>query len=108
MIRHDLALLLMATLVHRRRKAGNDQFVLCALRSCAFLYRKAVAPYSPGLPRRQPRVTGNGQFNRNAVASTGATRSGLIMIGDSSPVLKQYWALRRNRFAVPVSSLYCL
>jgi hypothetical protein len=45
------------------------------------LYRKAVPPHSPGLPLRLPWVTKlNGRFNRNAVASIGATRSGLRTI----------------------------
>jgi hypothetical protein len=49
-------------------------------------YRKAVASQSPGLLLRLPWVTGlNGRFNRNAVASAGATRSGLTMIWNCLP-----------------------
>src|ERR1700738_1686358 len=67
------------------------------------LYRKAVPSHSPGLPLRLPWGTElNGRFNRNAVASIGATRSGLIMICTYYPRLKQPWAVRRNRFAVAV------
>lgn len=49
-------------------------------------------------------VTRINDSNRNEVASTGATRSGLIP-GLTYPGLKQPWALRRNRFALGYDSL---
>jgi hypothetical protein len=47
-------------------------------------YREAVMSQSPGLPLRLPWGTElDGRFNRKAVASIGATRSGLIIIWTS-------------------------
>jgi hypothetical protein len=52
------------------------------------IYRKAVASHSPGLPLRLPWVKRSSLFNRNAVATIVATRSGLVNQYSLTPGLK--------------------
>jgi hypothetical protein len=71
--------------------------------SLELLYRKAVGSQSPGLPLRLLWVTELiSQFNCNAVASEGRNPFRVGIRLHLFPGLKQPWALRNNRFAVPV------
>jgi len=77
---------------------------------CLQLWFEAVAMVGtatrlrPGLSLRLPWVAElDGRFNRNAVASAGTTRSGLIRYALTYPGLKQrYHPTRAARLGIPV------